>query len=59
VIKRKDGTFDFILNRESAEKSIPMAGLEDVLCRRFGYCQDEFVAILAELDEYGKAERSM
>ena len=59
VIKREDGTFDLILNREGAEESIPMAGLESVLCRRFGFCQDEFVEILAELDEHGRAERSL
>jgi hypothetical protein len=57
VIKREDGTFDLILNRELAKESIPMAGLEDILCGRFGYCQDEFAAILSELDKNGTAER--
>ena len=57
VIKREDGTFDLILNRELAKKSIPMDGLESVLCGRFGYCQDEFAAILSELDKNGNAER--
>jgi hypothetical protein len=58
LVKRDDGTFALTLNREAAEKPITMAGLENVLCGRFGYCQDEFAAILAELDETGYAERS-
>jgi hypothetical protein len=57
VIQREDGAFDLFLNRELAKESIHRAGLEDILCGRFGYCQDEFAAILSELDAKGKAER--
>ena len=57
VVKREDGTFDLFLNRELDQDSIPMDGLENILCRRFGYCQDEFDAILSELNQNGRAER--
>ena len=57
VVKREDDTFDLILNRELSKEAIHRDGLEDILCVRFGYCQDEFAAILRELDENGRAER--
>ncbi len=57
VIRREDGDFDLFLNRELAKESIPLTGLEAVLCGRFGYCQDEFSAILSELDKNGRVER--
>jgi hypothetical protein len=58
VTKRDDGTFDLVLNRLLSQASIPMAALEKVLCVQFGYCQDEFAAIVSELDDTGRAERS-
>ncbi len=57
VVKRKDGTFDLFLNRELNQQGIHEDGLVDVLCVRFGYCADEFDAILIELSQTGRAER--
>jgi hypothetical protein len=57
VIRRKDGSFDLLLNRRLDHGSIHEDGLADVLCVRFGYCGDEFVAILRESKESGRAER--
>jgi hypothetical protein len=57
VVKREDGTFDLFLNRELNQQQIRADGLVDVLCVRFGYCQDEFDAIVSELNQYGRAER--
>lgn len=57
VVKREDGTFDLILNRELAQESIPLDGLEQVFCVQFGYCQDEYAAILSELNQNGRCER--
>ncbi len=58
VIKREDGTFDLFLNRRLDHDRILEDGLEDVLCVRFGYCADEFNAILFELNQNGRAERN-
>jgi hypothetical protein len=58
VIKREDGTFDLFLNRRLDRERIHADGLVDVLCVRFGYCQDEFDAILYELNKNGRAERN-
>lgn len=58
VIKREDGTFDLFLNRRLDLGRIDKDGLMDVLCVRFGYCQDEFDAILHELNQNGRAERN-
>jgi hypothetical protein len=57
VIKRDDGTYDLFLNRELCQSRIHPDGLNNVLCARFGYCQDEFAAILTELNQNGSAER--
>lgn len=57
VIKREDGTFDLFLNRRLDGERIHEDWLEDVLCVRFGYCADEFDAILLELNQNGRAER--
>jgi hypothetical protein len=58
VIKREDGTFDLFLNRRLDHERIHADGLVDVLCVRFGYCADEFDAILYELNKNGRAERN-
>jgi hypothetical protein len=57
VVKREDGTFDLFLNRELNQQRIHADGLVDVLCVRFGYCQDEFDAIMNDLNRNGRAER--
>ena len=53
VVKRLDGGFDVFLTRKLQREGIDEQGLGDVLCRRFGYCQGEFVAILDELSRNG------
>jgi len=58
VIKREDGTFDLFLNRRLDHGRIHEDGPMDVLCVRFGYCADEFDAILHELNENGRVERN-
>ena len=57
IIKREDGTFDLFLNRRLDHQRIHEDGLMDVLCVRFGYCGDEFEAILDELVQKGRTER--
>jgi len=57
IVKREDGTFDLFLNRTLDHGRIHEDGLMEVLCVRFGYCQDEFEGILRELIQDGRAER--
>jgi hypothetical protein len=58
VIRRGDGTFDLFLNHRLDQGLIHEDGLMDVLCVRFGYCADEFDAILHELNQNGTVERN-
>jgi hypothetical protein len=57
VIKRENGAFDLLLNRKSEHEDIQQEDLAYVLCVRFGYCADEFNAILLELNRGGRIER--
>jgi hypothetical protein len=56
LVKKDDSTFDLFLNRELHQEAIHEDGLVNV-CARFGYCQDEFTAILCELNQTGVAQR--
>jgi len=51
VIKREDGGFDLFLNRRLDHENIHKDWLVEELCVRFGYCGDEFDAILYELNQ--------
>jgi len=53
VVKREDGTFDFLLNRRLYLSQIPEDGLADA-CGRFGYCGEEYRLIRRELDHIGR-----
>jgi hypothetical protein len=57
VIRREDGFFDFFVNRRLERERIHEDGLGDILCARFGYCQNELDAILLELNQSGRAVR--
>jgi hypothetical protein len=57
IVRREDGAYDLFLNRRLDHERIHEDGLGDVLCVRFGYCGDEFKAILSELIQNGRAER--
>lgn len=54
VVKREDGTFDLFLNRRLYLGQISEDGLPQELCVRFGYCGEEYDAILLELEQSGK-----
>jgi hypothetical protein len=51
VIKRPDGAFDLYTNRELECEGIEEKWLADVLCVRFGYCGEEYDAIINELNQ--------
>jgi hypothetical protein len=55
VVKRDDGTFDLFLNQKLDRNRIPEKWLQDELCVRFGFCGDEYDAILRELNQNGRA----
>jgi hypothetical protein len=54
VIKRPDGNFDLFINRELEREGIQEKWMVDVLCVRFGYCAEEYDAILQELNQNGR-----
>ena len=54
VVKREDGSFDLFLNHKLYRGQIPEDGLPRELCVRFGYCGDEYDAILHELVQSGR-----
>jgi hypothetical protein len=55
VVRRADGSFDIFRNREIHREAVHPDGLNAELCGRFGYCQEEYEAILRELNETGTA----
>jgi hypothetical protein len=54
VVKRDDGTFDLFLNQTLDRTAIPETWLPEELCVRFGFCGEEYRAILRELDLNGR-----
>jgi hypothetical protein len=56
LIKRQDGTFDLFRNRELEREGIHEDGMMDVLCVRFGYCGEEYDAMLHKLKQDGRIE---
>jgi hypothetical protein len=56
VVKRDDGTFDLFLNRNVYRSGVSEDTLPRELCRRFGYCGEEYEEILRELNQTGKKQ---
>lgn len=56
LIKGKNGTFDLFRNRELEREGIHEEGMVDVLCVRFGYCGEEYDAMLHKLRQNGRIE---
>lgn len=56
VVKRDDGTFDLILNRNVCRSRISEDTLPRELCVRFGYCGEEYEQILREVNQAGKKQ---
>jgi FMN phosphatase YigB (HAD superfamily) len=54
VIKAPDGTFDLFTNHELERKGIQEEWMPDLLCARFGYCYDEYDALIQELNRNGR-----
>jgi hypothetical protein len=54
VVKRDDGYFDLFHNRRLEHAAVPESGLQDFVCVRFGFCADEYEAIMAEVGRTGR-----
>jgi hypothetical protein len=54
VVRRNDGTYDLFLNDTPDRDSIPQQWLQEELCVRFGFCGEEYEAILRELNLNGR-----
>jgi len=55
-VKREDGKFDLFRNRELDHGQVVESYLSDWLCVRFGYCGEEYDAILREVNLIGRAK---
>jgi hypothetical protein len=49
-----DDAFDLFLNRELYRSQAPESALPDWLCVRYGYCGEEYNAILQEVKQHGR-----
>jgi len=54
VIKVGDDAFDLVLNHEIVRRNAPEAALLEWLCVRYGFCGDEYDAILQEVERDGR-----
>jgi hypothetical protein len=55
LVKRTDGNFDLFLNGMLDHGEIEEKWLPEDICVRFGFCGEEYDAILREANESGKA----
>ena len=54
VVKIGDDAFDLLVNHEVYRSKAPLAALPEWLCVRYGFCGDEYEAILQEVERDGK-----
>jgi len=55
VVKRDDGNFDLFLNHKLDHSQTPESSIPEWRCVRFGFCGDEYVSILREVELNGRA----
>jgi hypothetical protein len=56
LVRKIDGTFDLFLNTKLDRSNVPEQYLNDELCVRFGFCGEEYDAILSQVKQKGRAE---
>jgi len=56
LVKRADGDFDLFLNGTLHRGKIEEKWLPEELCVRFGFCGQEYAAILSEANVSGKSK---
>jgi hypothetical protein len=56
IERTDDGKFDLFVNRELVHARVSEASIPDWLCVRFGFCGEEYDAILCEVKKNGRAK---
>lgn len=54
VIKAGSDAFDLLLNHEVIRRNAPQAVLSEWLCVRYGFCGEEYEAMLREIEQEGR-----
>lgn len=54
VVKVGDDAFDLVLNHEVYRANAPLSALPEWLCVRYGFCGDEYKAIIRDIDRDGR-----
>jgi hypothetical protein len=54
LVKRDDGAFDLFLNGNLERSLIAEKWMPDELCARFGFCGQEYDAILRDVKQNGR-----
>jgi hypothetical protein len=54
VIKVGADAFDLLINHDVFRRNAPHAALPDWLCVSFGFCGEEYEAILQEIEREGR-----
>ena len=55
VLKNDGGTYGVFYNGELARSGVQERWLNEELCVGFGFCGDEYLAIIRQLNDSGKA----
>jgi hypothetical protein len=54
LVRVGDDAFDLFVNNERYRSSAPLTALPEWLCEKYGYCGEEYDAILKELERNGR-----
>ena len=54
VVQREVGYFDLFHNGRLEHAAVPESGLQDFICVRFGFCGEEYEAIMVEVGRTGR-----
>lgn len=54
IAKNNDGTFDLLSGGKQTHAGISERSLNEELCVRYGYCGQEFISILDEVNSKGR-----
>lgn len=54
VVKVGDDAFDLMLNHQVYRANAPQSALPEWLCVRYGFCGDEYDAILRDIERHGR-----
>jgi len=55
VLKNDDGTYEVLFKGELVRSRVPERWLNQELCARYGFCGEEYDAIIRQLNDSGRA----